>query len=160
MPQPEIQRHHDQVTTWLNTADLPSELKSITLCILDGFLLYSDPEKPSIPLTITDQLDLKLFIRTDHERTKTRREARNGYVTLEGFWKDPEGYVDEVVWPNYVRDHGWMFHDSDVDQGELVPLVEKQGISVGPGKGEKSMSELLDWSVDTIRREVNRMIRT
>ncbi|THV63449.1 hypothetical protein D6D27_10612, partial [Aureobasidium pullulans] len=25
---------------------------------------------------------------------KQRREARSGYVTLEGFWEDPPGYVD------------------------------------------------------------------
>ena len=27
-----------------------------------------------------------------------------------GFWKDPPGYFDDVVWPNYLRHHSFLFH--------------------------------------------------
>ena len=39
------------------------------------------------------------------------------------FWFDPPGYIDEVVWPNYVRDHVWMFVNGDVEGGR--PVWEK-----------------------------------
>jgi nicotinamide/nicotinate riboside kinase len=156
----EVQRHREAVVSWLSEAKLPpASVNSVTICILDGFLLYPDPAKRSIPRRITDLLDLKLFVRSSYERTKARREARKGYVTLEGFWEDPEGYVDEVVWPTYVAEHKWMFEDGDVDDGEVVEAVRDEGILVAPGKGERSMGELLGWCVETIDREIGRILR-
>lgn len=156
----EVQRQREAVVSWLSEAKLPPvSVNSVTICILDGFLLYPDPAKRSIPRSITDLLDLKLFVRSSYERTKARREARKGYVTLEGFWEDPEGYVDEVVWPNYVAEHRWMFEDGDVDEGEVVEAVRDEGILVAPGKGERSMGELLGWCVETIDREIGRILR-
>ena len=155
----EVRAHHGAVASWLSKSELPESVKSITICILDGFLLYSDPAKPSIPQRITDLLDLKLFIRSDYARTKSRREARKGYVTLEGFWEDPEGYVDEVVWPNYVVEHKWMFKDGEVDKGDVEGRVREERILVGPGSGEKSMGELLTWCVETVEREVGLILR-
>jgi nicotinamide/nicotinate riboside kinase len=49
----------------------------IVLCLVDGFLLYPDP-------TVVSALDIKLLVRAPHEKLQARREARNGYVTLEG----------------------------------------------------------------------------
>jgi nicotinamide/nicotinate riboside kinase len=149
---------HQAVVSWLSMAKLPKSVNSVTICILDGFLLYSDPARRSIPRSITDLLDLKLFVRSNYERTKTRREARKGYVTLEGFWEDPEGYVDEVVWPNYIAEHKWMFEGRDVDDGEVAERVQEEGILVAPGKGEMSIGELLLWSVETIEREIVRIL--
>lgn len=156
----EVQAHHERVASWLSKSELPNSVRSITICILEGFLLYSDPSQSSLPRNIADLLDLKLFVRSDYARTKTRREARKGYVTLEGFWEDPEGYVDEVVWPNYVAEHQWMFKDGDVDKGELEGRVQEEGILVGPGMGERGMSELLTWFVETIEREIGRIIKS
>lgn len=122
----------------------------INIFILDGFLLYpSPPLPPSIPA----QLDLKLFLRSTHSLTKSRREARSGYVTLEGFWEDPPGYVDEVVWPNYVRDHLVFFTHQDVENGKW--LGESQGVKCGPGKGEVEMGELLSWGFEEVKMAVD-----
>ena len=154
----QIERHHDEIAEWMAELKLPPSIRTIDLTIIDGFLLYADPNAPSIPTSITDLLDLKLFLRSDHDRTKTRREARKGYVTLEGFWEDPEGYVDDVVWPNYVREHKWMFEDGNVDEGELSRQVGEQHIAVGPGKGEKSMSELWHWSTEKIKDAISKHI--
>jgi len=52
------------------------------IAIIDGFLLYSEEMKE-----IRDLFDVKLFLTTDYETAKKRREARSGYVTLEGFWQ-------------------------------------------------------------------------
>jgi nicotinamide/nicotinate riboside kinase len=152
----------------------------IRICILEGFLLYPNPNpKPSpkphphtsktsttstplspSPSSITALLDLKLFLRSTYALTRHRRQARPGYVTLEGFWEDPPGYVDEVVWPNYVREHGWMFEGGDVDFGEVKSsvVVQEEGIYVGPGKGEKGMRELLGWAVGVVGARVRREI--
>jgi len=54
------------------------------VAIIDGFLLYSKEMR-----NIRDVFDVKLLLRTDFRTAKSRREARSGYVTLEGFWEDP-----------------------------------------------------------------------
>lgn len=47
------------------------------LCLVDGFLLYSDPG-------VIEELDIRLLVRAPYGKLKARREARSGYVTLEG----------------------------------------------------------------------------
>lgn len=49
----------------------------LLLCFVDGFLLYSDS-------SIVSELDIRLLVRAPYEKLKARREARNGYVTIEG----------------------------------------------------------------------------
>jgi len=49
----------------------------ITLCLVDGFLLYSN-------LDVVKELDVRMLVRAPYEKLKARREARSGYVTLDG----------------------------------------------------------------------------
>lgn len=78
---------------------------------------------------------------------------------MEGFWEDPEGYVEEVVWPNYGEDHKWLFGDGDenevirrVDEGEVDRRVaERWGVEVGPGRGEVHLRDVLPWAVERIK---------
>jgi nicotinamide/nicotinate riboside kinase len=86
----------------------------VKILIVDGFLLYGQ----SVAM-LREFLDLKLFIPSPYEMVKSRREARAGYVTIEGFWADPEGYVDGVVWPNYLAEHEFLFEGRDVSSGIL-----------------------------------------
>jgi nicotinamide/nicotinate riboside kinase len=51
--------------------------KDTILCLVDGFLLYSDPG-------VVRELDIRFLVRAPYEKLKARREARSGYVTLEG----------------------------------------------------------------------------
>ncbi|KAK5175219.1 ribosylnicotinamide kinase [Saxophila tyrrhenica] len=83
------------------------------VAIIDGFLMYSEEMKG-----VREQFDVKLLLRTDFNTGKARREARSGYVTIEGWWEDPEGYWENVVWPNYVKDHAFLFKDGNVE-GEV-----------------------------------------
>ena len=115
------------------------------IAFIDGFLLYS-PEM----VTVRNLLDLKLFLRTDYQTAKSRREARSGYVTLEGFWEDPPGYVDNVVWPNYVKDHAFMFVDGDVEGAYNQVVCDKCGIDHVPADLQSDMTSTLEWACSKI----------
>ncbi|CAM1509467.1 Fc.00g032060.m01.CDS01 [Cosmosporella sp. VM-42] len=124
---------------------------TLRLCLLDGFLLFS----PSMA-AIQSSLDIKLFLRASYAKAKARREARDGYVTLEGFWADPPGYVDKIVWPNYVQEHAWMFEEGDVEGEFKVDVLEKEGIKVMKGGVDGDMEKMLEWTVDTILEELKK----
>ncbi|KAG6009090.1 hypothetical protein E4U43_000047 [Claviceps pusilla] len=132
----------------------PLKSKTLRLCILDGFLLYA----PSMA-AIQPHLDLKLFIRTSHARARARREARDGYVTVEGFWKDPPGYVDKIVWPNYVEGHAWMFEGGNVEGSYDEEVLRRERIEVMKrvdGDLDCDMEMVLEWMVDMAIEEVKR----
>lgn len=134
----------------------------LKICILDGFLLYSPP--PLLPATLLSQMDIKLFLLVSKQKALQRREARDGYVTLEGFWKDPPGYVEKIVWPEYVRAHEWMFEDGNVETGKLKgDIKEKLGVLVNSKEGEETkmdrdFGETLEWAVESIMRELERLV--
>ncbi|KAF5608926.1 uridine kinase udk [Fusarium subglutinans] len=128
--------------------------KTLRLCLLDGFLLYS----PSMA-AIKPNLDIKLFLRTTYEKAKKRREARDGYVTLEGFWADPPGYVDKIVWPNYVEEHAWMFEDGDVEGKFKTDVLDKEGIKVQSDvSADGDIEKTFEWTVATILEELGKQV--
>ncbi|ESA43675.1 hypothetical protein GE21DRAFT_3485 [Neurospora crassa] len=134
----------------------------LKICIIDGFLLYSPP--PLLPATLLSQMDIKLFLLVSKAKALQRREARDGYVTLEGFWKDPPGYVEKIVWPEYVRAHEWMFEGGDVEGGKVKAeeVSERLGVLVNQKEGETKMDrdfgETLEWAVESIMRELERLV--
>ncbi|RDL40285.1 p-loop containing nucleoside triphosphate hydrolase [Venustampulla echinocandica] len=119
------------------------------LCIFDGFLLYSEPMAP-----IQSQIDIKLFLRASYAKAKARREARSGYVTLEGFWADPPGYVDKIVWPNYVEDHKWMFENGDVEGKLKDEVLRERNIHSQPGPCDEELTMTLEWAVELIMQQL------
>ncbi|CAH0050203.1 unnamed protein product [Clonostachys solani] len=132
----------------------PLNTKALQLCLLDGFLLYPPSMTPIQPF-----LDVKLFLRTEYAKAKARREARDGYVTIEGFWADPPGYVDDIVWPNYVEEHAWMFEDGNVEANYHLDILSKEGIKVPTEAGvDGDMGKTLEWAVDTILKELEKLI--
>ncbi|MCJ1356749.1 MAG: ribosylnicotinamide kinase [Icmadophila ericetorum] len=120
------------------------------LVILDGFLLFGERIR-----SVREALDLKIMLRARFETAKQRREARSGYVTLEGFWEDPPGYVEKIVWPNYVKYHAFLFEDGDVEGNIKGEVVDELGIVVCPGQGEWSMERVLVWAVEVIKDSLN-----
>ena len=143
-----------KVQTWLQPGQpghgiLTSTSKPLRLCLFDGFLLYS----PSMR-SIQSQMDIKLFLRVSYAKAKARREARSGYVTLEGFWEDPPGYVEKIVWPNYVEDHKWMFEGGNVE-GALKPEVLKEwNIKCQHGGTDIDLTTTLEWAVQILMQEL------
>ncbi|KAL8710311.1 MAG: hypothetical protein Q9220_005081 [cf. Caloplaca sp. 1 TL-2023] len=113
------------------------------LLILDGFLLFT----PSTPATFRSLLDLKMLLRAPYAAAKGRREARSGYDTMEGWWEDPPGYFDKVVWPNYVEENGCFFVGGDVEGRVDGGFCEREGVKVWQGKGEGGLGEVLRWVV-------------
>ncbi|KIN02587.1 hypothetical protein OIDMADRAFT_143894 [Oidiodendron maius Zn] len=115
------------------------------ICIFDGFLLY-----PDVMAALQPHLDIKIFLRTTKAKALARRAARSGYVTLEGFWEDPPGYVEKIVWPNYVRDHRFLFKDGDVE-GEIDKEVAmERGIEYMQGGADEDMEMVLKWAVEAL----------
>lgn len=99
-----------------------------------------------------------MFLRVSYAKAKQRREARIGYVTVDGFWQDPEGYVDKIVWPNYVAEHAVLF------EGGNVELSLKEHVSAGDS-GVKSMDScdqdmgaMLSWAVDLLMSELPKLL--
>jgi nicotinamide/nicotinate riboside kinase len=124
---------------------LTSASNPIRLCIFDGFLLYAESMA-----SIQSQMDIKVFLRVSYAKAKARREARSGYVTLEGFWQDPPGYVDKIVWPNYVSDHKFMFEDGDVEGNLKEEVVKEWGINYLTQGLDVDMTTTLRWAVDLL----------
>jgi nicotinamide/nicotinate riboside kinase len=117
--------------------------------IVDGFLLLGESVKE-----VRQLFDLRVLLRADYESAKRRREARKGYVTLEGFWEDPPGYVDDVVWPGFVEEHGFLFEGGDVEGKVDEEVVKRLDVRVCPGMGKWTMEEVLRWSVGVILMEL------
>jgi nicotinamide/nicotinate riboside kinase len=117
----------------------------IQIAIVDGFLLFSEEMSE-----IRDLFDVKLLLTTDHDTVKQRRDARKGYVTLEGFWEDPPGYVDLIVWPNFVKDHKFLFRDGDVAGGVDEEVCRRLGILCMPKEAVEDMTGCFGWAMDII----------
>lgn len=125
------------------------------IAIVDGFLLFSESMADIRPL-----FDVKLFLRTSYETAKKRREARSGYVTLEGFWADPPGYVDRIVWPNYVKDHAFLFQGGDVHADLDEKVCSELGIHGMPRDAEQSMTECLQWGGEVLENAIESVLRS
>ena len=104
--------------------------------------------------SVQPQIDIKLFLRVSHAKAKARREARTGYVTLEGFWEDPPGYVDKIVWPNYVEAHKWMFEGDDVEGKVKDNVIDQLGIQSQEEGVDVDMTTTLKWAVELLLREL------
>ncbi len=170
----EIEHWKSKVRSWSEPTgrrirDSQDMQKEIRIYIVDGFLLYPPPPSPTqtnvYPHTqealnhlhdLTQSLlKPKLFIPSTREQTLARRAARSGYVTLEGFWADPPGFVEDVVWPNYILYHSWMYEDGNVDGEHFDEAIcEKEGVKVCPGLGQWTMPKVLDWAVQRLREAV------
>lgn len=85
-----------------------------------------------------------------------RRKERGEYVIDENgnTWSDPEGYVKEVVWMNYRRDHAFLFEHGNVEGKVKKEVCHELGIDVVPEDFGNDMEKILGWSVDIIERHI------
>lgn len=125
------------------------ELDQYHIVLVDGIMLYHE-DSP-----LLDLLDLKLFISAPYEALKERRESRAGYATIEGFWVDPPGYFDDMVWPGYVKTHGYLFENYDVNADLDEDAIKKTGLRiVGQRASVQSIENLLNWALQQIEQYV------
>lgn len=111
------------------------------IAILDGFLLYTPKLENAYKL-----LDIRLFLPVTRNLMISRRSARSGYVTIEGFWEDPPGYVEKVVWPNYVEDHAYLFNNGDVEGEPKHDVVFSMKLDIAPRAAMTDMNQCLSWA--------------
>ncbi|KAL5343758.1 hypothetical protein BJX70DRAFT_353476 [Aspergillus crustosus] len=94
----------------------------------------------------------------------------------QNFWTDPPGYVDDIVWPRYVRDHAWLLlpEDGGVESlsliedtdelikmaGQGVKLRTDAGVTVAPGQGALPMTEILKWAVEQVLEHLEQKVGT
>ena len=78
-------------------------------------------------------------------------------MTLEGFWEDPPGYVDKIVWPNYVEDHAWMFEGGNVEGGFREGVLGDNGIQCLEGV-DNEMEKTLEWVVEVLMEELPKLL--
>jgi nicotinamide/nicotinate riboside kinase len=149
----QISTEKSRVQKWLQPGSAGhGVLDRVMICFLDGFLLYAQQLEP-----VMKGLDLKLFLLASRAKAIERRASRDGYVTLEGFWQDPPGYVEKIVWPNYVEAHSWLFRGGDVE-GELDGnVLAKAGIQGQTGQGlDIPMNVTLSWAVTQVMEGLER----
>ncbi|KAF9909405.1 ribosylnicotinamide kinase [Lobosporangium transversale] len=91
IPDQVLKEMRDQIMSQISSDVDRTNLKFV---ILDGFLLYVNEQ-------LRNTIDIKFFLTAPYQILKERRESRAGYATLEGYWIDPPGYFDDIVWPNY-----------------------------------------------------------
>ncbi|KAL9129826.1 MAG: hypothetical protein Q9217_001824 [Psora testacea] len=160
---PTIEQAKQEIEAWPQR--LLKKMNRRPIVLVDGFLLIGE----SVRETLAPLFDLKILLRATFTAARARRARRNGYITLQGFWKDPPGYFEHVVWPNYVREHAWLFEDGDVEgEGEgndnLVKPKElddggggrdykgnRHDVRVGPVGEDISPEETLGWVLGVVR---------
>jgi nicotinamide/nicotinate riboside kinase len=186
----EVQEWKAKAKSWLDGwttkfssgSDEQGGTKELRVYVVDGFLLYPPPPSTTAAATTKEltssdyphsqsgldrlrelvqaHLRPKLFIPATRAQTLTRRAARSGYVTLEGFWTDPPGYVEDVVWPNYERYHAWMYEGGKVEGEKLdVKKCQDAGVEVCPGDGSWVMTKVLEWAAQRIESAIEERLK-
>jgi nicotinamide/nicotinate riboside kinase len=125
------------------------DFSSTKLVILDGFLLFRNPE-------IRRRLDLKLFFRLSHDVAKERRFRRQGYgadARPDEFWKT-EDYFEKMVWRCYREQHAFMFRDANVEGDSNEEACLAAGIKVLPGLN-RSITDSLIWTTNQMISSLN-----
>ncbi|RUS16471.1 P-loop containing nucleoside triphosphate hydrolase protein [Endogone sp. FLAS-F59071] len=113
--------------------------------IVDGFMLYYHED-------VMRELDARVFVRSSYEVLKRRREARKVYATIEGYWADPPGYFDAIVWPEYLKWNQHLFESAD-GLGTLHPDVKDLLIL---DSSDLSVDDIVELSLEAVRAAVER----
>ncbi|MCJ1445834.1 MAG: ribosylnicotinamide kinase [Stictis urceolatum] len=133
-----VDRLRGEAQSWRSSGGLDRRL-----IIVDGFLLFGKSVAD-----VRDVFDERILLRARYSDARRRREARSGYVTLEGFWEDPPGYVDLVVWPGFTEEHAFLFEEGNVEGDVDDEAVQQFRVHVCPGGGTWTINQMLLWVMD------------
>lgn len=138
----------DPQATSPNTAlsQTQTQTRRIHVLFLEGFLLYFNETLKRIELPpLISLFDIRLFLHTTLEYALLRRKARMSYVTVAEFFDDPPGYIENIVWPSYVKYHQHLFTGGDVEQGQLNDWARQTAGIKRQEREEMDMRDLLEW---------------
>lgn len=124
-------------------------LANTKFIVVDGIMLYHEGSP------LLNDFDIKFFLDAPYDVLKKRREARKGYATLEGFWEDPPGYFDDIVWPAYQRYYSYLFENHDVSDKLNDQLAQELDLRHLVGDAGPRMPDVLEWALDIIQQSVN-----
>jgi len=66
--------------------------------------------------------------------------------------------VDDIVWPNYVKEHAFLFKEGDVD-GQIAPEACKAlALDVMPRECEEDITACLEWACEIVQRAVENAV--
>lgn len=113
------------------------------IVFVEGFMLFHDPD-------IIKLFDINLFFYASYETLKNRRESRQGYNTIAGFWVDPPNYFLNIVWPEFEKHHKYLFNNKDVN--DTLTTYALDDLNIQPFKNENGskLKDLIQWSLDRI----------
>lgn len=140
-----IDRWKTEVEGWPD-----SGVKRRTVVVVDGFLLFGR----SVPRSLQALFDVKVLLRVGYGDAKRRRESRNGYVTLEGFWHDPPGYFDRIVWPNFLAEHEHILVPGEGGIDGAVGEDHNPGEEIYFSEPQWTLEECLEWIIGVMKREM------
>lgn len=142
--EPEIKLDFSQDEVDILVQELQEIPKDTFLVLIDGFMLFHDEN-------LLNLFDIKIFIYSDYATLKARREARSGYATSQGFWVDPPKYFDKIVWPEFIKNHQYLFENHDLKNG-LSPKCHELNIK-GIENENLSIFDLTKLTTDNIVAE-------
>lgn len=135
------------------------KLKDILL--LEGFLLFVLDDSDGEWAQCMEDLDVKLFLATTKATSFRRRFQRPEYIDAPmGMrqehqpWRS-EGYFHCVAWPEYEKEHSWLFRSGNVQDPELKisKTCREKRINMRP-KMDAGFEFSLEWAIDTILLEL------
>lgn len=140
-----------------------------------GYVTTGPAPPPASPAQIRDSdsgkntenhtLPKEEIDKKNHETELKDIKTLEEHEPPQNFWVDPPGYVDDIVWPRYVRDHSWLLlpqpgKEDEVGSDETDTKIKRigdgaevrtdAGVSVTPGKGSLPMPQVLEWAVNKV----------
>lgn len=142
---PSLEGKVDLVLSPPEIARLRNLLPSVPIVLVDGFMLYHDAANANL-------FDIRCFFHAPYSVLKHRRASRQGYNTVGGFWVDPPGYFDDIVWPAYEKNHRHLFNNNDVNSTLNTYAKETLKLVDFANDGSKSLEDLVREVIELIKR--------
>lgn len=115
---------------------------AVQVTLVEGIMLFGKSVRE-----LHDMFDVRILVRGRYKELKQRRAGRR-YETDEGWWTDPDGYFDRVVWPEYAEEHQHLFKDRDVNGEANDKVMQELKIDVCP---DESIEGMLRWIVERLK---------
>ncbi len=108
-------------------------------------------------------LDIKLFLPVSYSEATRRRFRRKEYVdfrkgggrTAGQIWRS-EGYFDEIVWTNYVREYNWLLEGKKTGSRANGEGGVVKGVNIPSGL-DVELEKSVKWAIEVILEETDKL---